>query len=96
MIVTGLFQFLVMPHMGQRVPFDRPVRYWGMQPFELLLLELTGRAGFVFTFLTLVFDRGQQMALIPALIIGSLLVLPVWQLARRLFAAHRNGSVMIP
>lgn len=96
LFVTALFQFLVVPHLGRRVPFDRPVRYWGRQPFEPLLLELTGRLGIILAALTIILDGGQPMTLMPILVIGSILLLSVWQIVRRVIAADRNGDLMIP
>ncbi len=96
LFVTALFQFLVVPSLGRRVPFDRPVRYWGRQPFEPLLLELTGRVGVILAALTTILDGEQPMALVPILVIGLMLLLPVWQIVRRVIAADRNGDLMIP
>lgn len=96
LMLTGVFQFLVLPGMGQIVPFNRPVRYWGGQPLEPLLLELTSRLGFVFFFLSMMADQQAQDLLIPLSFAGALLLLPVWQVVRRLFAPDRHGTLMVP
>lgn len=96
MMATYFFQVRMVPRIGTYVPFDRPVRYWGRQPIEILVMELSARLGMILFLAPFLHpETGSPAWMIAVLLLVMFLALSIGQMLRRLFMP-KDGRILYP